>query len=73
MALTDTEIKKLKATGKDYQKADSKEAGISVVNQGLVVQMIVDGCSLIEIKAKITTIKEAEAVQALIAFGDGSN
>jgi|GEM_PF-1408764 len=32
MALTDTEIKKLKATGKDYQKADSKEAGISVVN-----------------------------------------
>jgi hypothetical protein len=24
MALTDTEIKKLKATGKDYQKADSR-------------------------------------------------
>jgi hypothetical protein len=24
MALTDTEIKKLKATGRDYQKADSK-------------------------------------------------
>ncbi|MGZ8191458.1 MAG: Arm DNA-binding domain-containing protein, partial [Methylococcaceae bacterium] len=127
MALTDTEIKRLKATGKDYQKADSRglvlvirEAGgkfwryefrlggkkfkyglgnypeislenarkIHTVARQLVEfgkhpstlldnpgakQMVIDGCSIKEIKSKAAATKEAEAIQALITFGNAAN
>ncbi|WP_019867634.1 tyrosine-type recombinase/integrase [Methylovulum miyakonense] len=36
-------------------------------------QMIVDGYSIKEIEAKITATKEAEAIQALITFGDAAD
>lgn len=125
--LTDTEIKKLKATGKEYQKADSRglvvvvrAAGgkfwrgelrldgkkfrcgygnypeISLTNARKIhevartliqlgkhpstlldspaaKQMIIDGCSIKEIEAKITAAKEAETCQALITFGDAAD
>lgn len=125
--LTDTEIKKLKPTGKDYQKADSKglvlvvrEAGgkfwryefrlgskkfkyglgnypeisldnarkIHAVARQLVEfgkhpsplldtpeakLMIIDGYSIKEIEAKAAAAKEAEAVQALMTFGEAAD
>jgi integrase len=127
MSLTDTEIKKLKPIGKDYQKADSgglalviREAGgkfwrgefrldgkkfrygygnypqISLLNarkihavareliafgkhpatlldNPVAMRMIVDGCSIKDIEAKITASKEAEAIQALMTFGDADD
>ena len=127
MSLTDTEIKKLKATGKDYQKADSgglvlviREAGgkfwryeyrlggkkfryglgnypeISLINARKIhviakqlvefgkhpatlldnpgaKQAVIDGCSIKEIEAKAAATKEAEAMQALMTFGDAAN
>jgi len=126
MALTDTEIKKLKATGKDYQKADSgglvlviREAGgkfwryeyrldgkkfryglgnypeislsdarkIHTIARQLVEfgkhpamlldnhgakQMAIDGFSIKELESKAAATKEAEAVQALMTFGDAA-
>lgn len=126
MALTDTEIRKYKATGKDYQKADSRglvmvirEAGgkfwryefrlegkkfkyglgnypeislenarkIHAVARQLVElgrhpstlldnpgakQMIIDGCNIKEIENQAAATQEAEAVQALITFGEAA-
>jgi integrase len=36
------------------------------------MQMIVDGCSIKEIEAKATATKEADAVQAMMTFGDAA-
>jgi hypothetical protein len=127
MALTDTEIRKLKATGQEYQKADSRglvlviraKGGkfwrgelrldskkfrygygtypeitldnarkIHTVARQLVefgrhpatlldnhgaMQMIIDGYGIKEIESQATATKEAEAIQALITFGDAAN
>jgi integrase len=42
----------------------------SVINSPMSIQMIVDGFGIKEIEAKITAIKEIEAMQALVTFGD---
>ena len=127
MALTDTEIKKLKAIGKDYQKADSRglvlvirEAGgkfwryeyrldgkkfryglgnypeislsdarkIHTVARQLVEygkhpstlldnpgakQAIIDGDSVKEIESQAVATKEAEAIKALMTFGEAAD
>ena len=127
MTLTDTEIRKLKATGQEYQKADSRglvlviraKGGkfwrgelrldgkkfrygygtypeitldnarkIHTVARQLVefgrhpatlldnhgaMQMIIDGYGIKEIESQATATKEAEAIQALITFGDAAN
>ena len=125
--LTDIEIKKLKATGKDYQRADSRglvlvirEAGgkfwryefringkkfkyglgnypeislsdarkIHTIARQLIEfgkhpstlldnpgakQMVIDGYSIKEIESKAVATKEAEAMQALMTFGDAAD
>lgn len=126
MALTDTEIRKYKATGKEYQKADSRglvlviravggkfwryeyrldgkkfrygygnypeisldnARKIHTVARQLVEfgkhpstlldnsgakEMIIDGYGIKEIEAKAAASKEAEAIQALMTFGDAA-
>lgn len=125
--LTDTEIRKLKATGKDYQKADSRGLVLVVRAKGgkfwryefrlegkkfkyglgnypeislsdarkihsiarqLVElgehpstlldnpgtkQMIIGGYSVKELEAKAAATKEAEAIRALMTFGDAAD
>lgn len=124
--LTDTEIKKLKATGKEYQKADSRGLVLVVRTKGSkfwryefrldgkkdrygfgnypeissvnarkihevarqliafgrhpatlldnpgAMQMIIDGHGIKEIEAKAAATKEAEAIQALMTFGEAA-
>ncbi len=124
--LKDTEIKKLKATGKEYQKPDTKGLVLVIRAKGSKIwryeyridgkkdkyhygsypeisldnarkihtvarqlvefgkhpstlldnpeakQMAIDGCSIKEIEAKAAATKEAEAVKALMTFGDAA-
>lgn len=126
MSLTDTEIKKLRPTGKEYQKADSRglvlvvrakgekfwrcelrldgekfrvgygnypeislfdarkihaivkqlvEIGkhpAALLNTPGAKQMIIDGFSIKEIEARHQAKKEAEAIKALMTFGDAA-
>ena len=125
--LTDTEIKKLKATGKEYQKPytrglvlvvrakggkiwryeyriDGKKYRIGLGNYPEISlsnarkihevarqlvefgkhpatlldnpeakQMVIDGYSIKELESQAAATKEAEAIQALMTFGDAAN